>query len=130
MNQKLIRLKYLRDKISEIEMQIGFLESDMMAIEKDLVFLEKLCAVFEENLKTIRAEGVVVSALEYKKITQEFMVAKKNLAYYSNLHLKLLNDFDKLRVKRERAMVEYEEFKVVCESIPKVVQFDQSRRKK
>lgn len=130
MNQKLIRLKYLRDKISEIEMQIGFLESDMMAIEKDLVFLEKLCAVFEENLKTIRAEGVVVSALEYKKIIQEFMVAKKNLAYYSNLHLKLLNDFDKLRVKRERAMVEYEEFKVVCESIPKVVQFDQSRRKK
>lgn len=130
MNQKLIRLKYLRDKISEIEMQIGFLESDMVAIEKDLVFLEKLCAVFEENLKTIRAEGVVVSALEYKKIIQEFMVAKKNLAYYSNLHLKLLNDFDKLRVKRERAMVEYEEFKVVCESIPKVVQFDQSRRKK
>ena len=130
MNQEFLKLKRLRDNVIDIEVQIGLVESDILAVEKDVFYLENLYEDLKENLQTIKADGIIVSASEYKKIIQEYVVIRKNLTFYTDLHTKLLGDFDMLRSKRERIVQEYESFKKDYESRSVVVQFDPSRKKK
>lgn len=130
MNQELTRLKDLRNKVIDIEVHLGMIESDLLAVEKDLLFLENLYYSLRENIDTLKTEGLIVLASEYKKIIQEFVTVKKNLAFYNNLHSTLLGKFDKYRDLREVAMVEYEEYKKYFDTLTNIIQFDPSKRKK
>lgn len=130
MIQELTRLKNLRNKVIDIEIQLGMIESDLLAVEKDLLFLENMYYGLKENIETLRSEGIIVVASEYKKIIQEFITVKKNLAFYNNLHSTLLGKFDKYRDLRDVAMVEYEEYRKFFDSLDNLIPFDPSKRKK
>lgn len=130
MNQELTKLKNLRNKVIDIEIQLGIIESDLLEAEKDLIFFENVYRLLKENLDTLKIDGIVVIADEYKKIAKEFISVKKKLKLCNDLHSNLLNKFDKYCDLREIAIDEYEKYKQFFESISSVIQFDPSKRKK
>lgn len=130
MNQELIKLKNLRNKVIDIEIQLGMIESDLLEAEKDLIFFDSMYWILKENLDTLKIDGVVVIADEYKKIIKEFTAVKKKLKLCNDLHSTLLGKFDKYRDLREIAIIEYETYKKFFESTSSIIQFDPSRRKK
>lgn len=130
MNQSLLRLKYLRDKVIDIEVHIALIESDLIATEKDLDFLDNLYKDLKENIDTLREDGIIVVASEYKKITQELEKVRKNIFFYNNMYSKLLLSLDEECARRDETLLEYEEFLKYVESIQSVLKFDLSRKKK
>lgn len=113
-----------------MEVHIALIESDIMAVEKDLTFLDDIYQNLLENWNILKSDGIIVIASEYKRISRELKSVEKNIAFYNHLHSTLLGNFDKYRKKREEALKEYEEYKKIVESTQKVINFDISRRKK
>lgn len=130
MNQELARLKKLRDEIVGIEMHLSMIQSDLIAVGRDVEFLDNFKTTIEENIKTLKEEAVIVSAPEFKKILVEYNTVVDNLAFYHGLETKLLRDLDKYNKMSKERIAEYELLKKNFEQTQTVLKFDLSKRKK
>jgi hypothetical protein len=111
-------------------MKLTVIESDLKAVEGDLVFLESMKLNMEENIKILKKDGIVTVAAEYKKIMAEMSTLNKNLNFYINVKSKLLRDQSKYEKLKDDSMNEFERLSKEDEKQQVVVQFDPSKRKK
>jgi chromosome segregation ATPase len=130
MRQELLKLKRLRDKVIGIEMQLSLTDTDLLAVERDIEYLESLLAVLNENVEILKSDGIVAVASEYKKIKEELKVVSDNLYVYTNLHHKLLKEFDRYKILYTETFKEYEDLKKEIEASQVVLDFDKAKRKK
>jgi ubiquinone/menaquinone biosynthesis C-methylase UbiE len=130
MKQELLKLKRLRDKVIGIEMQLSLTDTDLLAVERDIEYLESLLAVLNENVEILKSDGIVAVASEYKKIKEELKVVADNLYVYTNLHQKLLKEFDRYKILHQETFKEYEDLKKEIEASQAVLDFDKAKRKK
>ncbi|HBI01202.1 MAG TPA: hypothetical protein DDY18_06215 [Flavobacterium sp.] len=124
------KLKQLKDHIVGLVMKLTVIESDLKAVEGDLVFLESMKLNMEENIKILKKDGIVTIAAEYKKIMAEKATLDKNLTFYINVKNKLLRDQSKYEKLKDDSMNEFERLSKNEENQQVIVQFDPSKRKK
>jgi hypothetical protein len=130
MNQDLLKLKHLRDKVIGIEMQLSLTETDLIAVERDLDYLENLFHVLLENVTILKTDGIIAVASEYKKATLELKTVRENLSFYNKLHEKLTRDFDKFKKMYGETFEEFESLRKDIDSRKIILIFDPAKRKK
>lgn len=130
MNQELNKLKKLRDHIVGLEMKINLIETDLTAVESDLIFLEAMEQNLEENLKILKSNGIIAIASEYKKIKIEMRTVMKNLRFYRDIQEKLRRDLAKFEKQKIECLAEFDTLRADYEGRQVVIPFDASKRKK
>ena len=130
MNQDLVKLKKIRDHIVGLEMHLMTLQSDSMAVDRDVEYLTNLALVLKENIEVLKSDHIIAIASEYKKVIEEYKLVMKNLSYYALLSVKLARDYEAFTKKRDDSILEFETLKKNLDSQRKVLLFDPSKRKK
>lgn len=130
MNQDLERLKKIRDQVIGIEMHISLVQSDLLAIDRDIQYLEDLAVVLNENIYILRSVGIIAVITEYKRSVQELKTVYENLSHYQNMKIKLNRDFDKHSKRRDNALFEFEVLKGQLDGRKVILLFDPSKRKR
>jgi hypothetical protein len=130
MNQDLLKLKQLRDHAIGLEMQLNLIESDLLAVERDIDYLDNLLQTLLENRAILRTDGIIAVASEYSRTIRELKTVQDNLNFYDNLHKKLTREFDKYKKIYNETLVEYEWLKQAIDSRKIILIFDPAKRKK
>lgn len=130
MNQDLARLKKLRDQVVGIEMHISIVQADLLAIDRDIQYLDDLAVVLTENIQVLKSIGIIAMITEYKRSVQELKTVYENLEHYRNMKIQLNRDFDKHIKMRDSTLFDFEILKRQLDGRKVILLFDPSRRKK
>ena len=130
MNPDLLKLKHLKDKIIGAEMQLDLIEFDLLAVERDIEFLENMLYALLENMMILKTNGIIAIASEYKKISQELKSVRDNITFYNKMHLKLLAELDKYKKIKSDSMRKHDILQKTIDNKQTVLPFDLTKRKK
>lgn len=127
--QEINRLKQLRDQIVGIEMHLSLIQSDLIAIDGDIKFLEDLALVLTENIEVLKSDKIIAVASEYKRAVAELKTVNQNLKFYIQTKVQLVQTQARHEKIMNESLLEFEELKKHVDNRKIILLFDQTKRK-
>ena len=110
-------------------MHLSLIQSDLIAIDGDIKFLEDLALVLTENIEVLKSDKIIAVASEYKRAVAELKTVNQNLKFYIQTKVQLVQTQARHEKIMNESLLEFEELKKHVDNRKIILLFDQTKRK-
>jgi len=130
MKRDLQRLKIAEKTIIEIEMRLNLIEGDLIVINSDLDYLNKIKEDLEYNIDLLKKEKIIAIASQYRRSINELAVVNTNIHNYENMKKALALRMGMVLKQHKEVKELHDNLKRALSDRKVILLFDPKRKKK